>query len=1134
MTDYMTPRGHLANLIAKSQDADEPGTGGFCPMMMNTVQFLPLRYGLVEDLQPPSIFPMPHKLQSQKTGIRLLRDGYLYIVDDASGYLHEYRVEQGSLSKLLWKGPEVRSDIRTNAIGEPDLVFHRRSTLYVAYSEFQWTAYKCAQVIDQRAERELYMQRVDLEKVDTEFPGAHLLTEKDARQWLAETAETLQPRDLPVGANPDESTPYHWEHEPLFRNTWIEELTSQVNVAHKRDFVFLVIRDDIGIMLDLAAAQLKVADWIGQWSAQEETQHKYLTGAYIQSMYEVTQKRLEKLGSVDPRYEALIDDTNDAEREKLYEYLRVKREYRGPAIFGDEQSWRQQAQSNPLAKATIELRDSLGQERWDEHNPAITALELDTWHALGGKEIGERGIDQLVHRDDMQAFMLEQQALLSHWQSRLKLIRADRLKMIVEGHFHRAAWYYDFRQSAQIQQRLEREFNCVAATCDDEESLAKLHAYLEENPLVQVPGLDTLNLADQSDVQKKLIELSNFSIKLADAPSVVRDMDMLANQFNSLMRQRLPNYENLNIQFSGLSSLLGNAYDPAAQMQMAHRFDLIRRDFQNGAQIDPNSFIRDIGSVARLRLLRAYASSGLQLRIASTAEYEQFDNDRTKALALRSDLKELYKERREMLKYQADDSDPLGSRKRINEHIGVLKYELAPIEERLSLALTPGGGAGQFGLVLGNMDPELLAEMQRTVNDYRSTGTFKEPIRGLFNSKADQIAVVLFVFQTIKFIEVASRFLSKEDRGWADAFEVFDPAIAMLSAGFAAIQGISINLIHLRIEQMESAAGKLDNMSRLGRWSAMTGLGAFGAGLAAASVDIGKHSKQWANAVAEGDGKKLAASSLQLSGDLALAGTNAWALKHTADITRQVLRTPRKLRTLAWAQRSSALVGIAARANLAGIAATGIQLTGEAIYNYFNLDAMKKWVRDSIWGRENSGLSLEDSWSKLAAIVQQPLCQLVRTTHSVELRLTFPSIRSADMEHRKVWIKAYQRQRTYSGAGSMQNPVQWSNCTEVLVGQLRRVNRPDSALVLCLDLRPLMSDHFGLALSVSYELEDHRSISHRSTFYVLDLHRMLVDGRWRERIGIFAYKAETDESMQLKPSAPWLLRDIDLVNPDAK
>src|SRR5690606_5885121 len=101
---------------------------------------------------------------------------------------------------------------------------------------------------------------------------------------------TSAAQDLPEGADPEENTAYHWEHKPLFRKAWIEELTSQANAAHKHDFLFLVVRDDIGVMLDLAAAQLKVADWIERWSNDEHTQRKYLAGAYIKSMYQVTQK----------------------------------------------------------------------------------------------------------------------------------------------------------------------------------------------------------------------------------------------------------------------------------------------------------------------------------------------------------------------------------------------------------------------------------------------------------------------------------------------------------------------------------------------------------------------------------------------------------------------------------------------------------------------------------------------------------------------------------------------------------------------------------------------------------------------------------------------------------------------------
>ncbi|EPJ81988.1 hypothetical protein CFII64_17351 [Pseudomonas sp. CFII64] len=1123
-----TPLGHLANLKGKARPAKPLDAGGTCPLMKRTVQFLPLRYGLVENLQPGRDIPMPHELQSRKMGVRLLRDGYLYIVDNASGYLHEYHIEQGSISKLLWKGAQVSADTRTNAIGEPDLVFPRHGALHVAYSEFQWTAYKCSQVIGKPPEREKYMQSVSFGQIDCENVGAHLLTEKQTRRWLAEVAETSAAKDLPEGADPEENTAYHWEHKPLFRKAWIEELTSQVNAAHKHDFLFLVVRDDIGVMLDLAVAQLKVADWIERWSNDEDTQRKYLTGAYIQSMYQVTQKRLDQLATKDKRYQALLDDTNEDQREKLLEYLRVKRDYRGPAIFGDEQSWREQAQHNPLAKATMDMRDALGPQLFDKHSPAITDLELATWYALSGEKVGERGINQLAHREPMDAFVLKQQKLLSHWRSQLKSIRADRLKMIIEGHFHRAAWYYDFRQNEQIQHRLEREFNCVAAICDDQQATEQLQAYLEKNPLVQVPGLDTLNLADQADLRKKLADLSDFSIKLADAPGVVRNMDVLANQFNSLMRQSLPNYDNLNTRFSGLNSLLGSAYDPARQLRVAARLAQAQLDFQRGASIDPNDFIRSIGPAARLRLLSAYASSGLQLRVASASEVELFTRDRNAALALRNDLKTLYKERREKLRGQTTDADPLGSRKRINQDINFFKYQLGPIEERLSLALTPGGGAGQFGLVLGNMDPQLKEEMRRTVDDYRSTGTYKAPMRGVLRSTGDQIAVVLFYLQVMKFFEVASKVRSNEDRGWKDLLDLGESLIATLSAGFAAVQGLSINILRAHIDQMESAAGKLNTMSKLGKWSAFAGLGAFGFGIGAAAFDLGKHTKQWMNALAEGDGKKLATTSLQLAGDSILAGANVWALKHTASITREIMRKPMELRALAWAERSVQLVGIATRANLIGIAATGLQLMGEALFNYFNLDAMNKWVLHGAWGQESLGLSLDEDWRKLASIVQQPVCQLIRTEYSTELRLTFPGIRSDEMERRKVWIEALQRQKDYSAPYGSQNPVYWAVCSEALAGQLKRVGPADGALVLSLDLRPLISDHFGLAIAVSYNLEEHRDISHRSTFHVLDLHRQQVEGRWRERKGVFAYKAEPDESMQLTATPPWLLREVDL------
>ena len=65
-------------------------------------------------------------------------------------------------------------------------------------------------------------------------------------------------------------------------------------------------------MRDLASAQLNVADWLEQWSADDAAQRQYLTGAYIQSLYEMSPARLEALATTDLDVKALKEDTNAA------------------------------------------------------------------------------------------------------------------------------------------------------------------------------------------------------------------------------------------------------------------------------------------------------------------------------------------------------------------------------------------------------------------------------------------------------------------------------------------------------------------------------------------------------------------------------------------------------------------------------------------------------------------------------------------------------------------------------------------------------------------------------------------------------------------------------------------------------
>ena len=85
---------------------------------------------------------MPYRLSARPLGFRLLRDGWLYVIDDSTASLSEYRVREGLVSEMLWQGSAVSADVRDGPINAPTLLYPKTSTLYVTYSEVQWTAKK--------------------------------------------------------------------------------------------------------------------------------------------------------------------------------------------------------------------------------------------------------------------------------------------------------------------------------------------------------------------------------------------------------------------------------------------------------------------------------------------------------------------------------------------------------------------------------------------------------------------------------------------------------------------------------------------------------------------------------------------------------------------------------------------------------------------------------------------------------------------------------------------------------------------------------------------------------------------------------------------------------------------------------
>ncbi|MEB0043114.1 MULTISPECIES: toxin VasX, partial [unclassified Pseudomonas] len=451
MTDFMTPRGHMANLVALSKSATPFGEIGVCPLTKTTIQLLPMRYGLVEPgLDPRADMAMPYTLQSRPLGLRMLRNGFLYVIDSATGLLSEYTVKDGSLEYWLFTGKDIKEH-RTPLGDPPEMIFSRRSVLHVAYAETQWAVAKCWQVLDNASEREHFMQRVDLTQANSENIVAPLIHQRHVKKWLAEVV-----RDHPMpqdGITPDENRPYQWEHPPLFRQTIIEELTSQVNNAQKMDYLFLAVRDDLGVMRDLANYQDKVVGWIGDWASSGEqagnTERDYLLACYIESLSQISVANLTAmaLDSPDPAVKALMHDLEKLPEPQrgqtakaLVDFLTedpvahplpgVSDQNLPADLEAQLQKIRLTADRNnaysvlPKLEQTIEryfLKQKLaiaGPDFIARHGLAI--LQIDRQQdkrlrdLLYGAGFGRRGINDLIDRPRMDAFLEEQRPKLAH------------------------------------------------------------------------------------------------------------------------------------------------------------------------------------------------------------------------------------------------------------------------------------------------------------------------------------------------------------------------------------------------------------------------------------------------------------------------------------------------------------------------------------------------------------------------------------------------------------------------------------------------------------------------------------------------------------------------------------------------
>lgn len=1044
--------------------SDSRSTTSICPLMKAEVQLIPLRYGLTEWVDPSSELSMPFTLKTRPLGIRLVRDGFLYLIDSGTGYLHEYQIEKGAITKLLWKDVKVHTNTRTKVIGQPHLIFPRSSTLHVAYSELQWTARKCTQVLASQDDRDYFMQRVDLQQADPEQGGTHLLTRNQTEKWLAEVVQNKihrdeqgqqaypehQKRTALVEPHPEELQDYIWEDPAQFRNAHIGELTAKILPAHEHDALFLVLRDDIGVMRDLAEFQDKVVDWVGEWrdgGAQPGANERdYMIACYIESRTQISAAELSTLSDADAQamleeLQTLPEPDQSNTRQAVLDYLNSDSDrYPNPSdpnypaeLKAERAKILSKAARHNANEIVHELNEAteryyanqiLARANSDfvkKHDATLKRLKKERnrqiSEALNGAKLGQRGINDLIDRPAMEAFLATNRAKLQRWDALLERISIDRTAMTTALRFHRAAWYYDAQQDEQVGQAFATQYACLKDIGRCDAANEKLYAWLEENPQYDRPLFHTLPLNTQSELTAQYGQLGLSTYGAATA------VDHWLGKLKEIEQGKIPALDELPEATQALGRSAQSTLDPALSFGISKTMQTFFEEVGQQKVPDLDELFRQLPKVLPKRLLDAAKREGLTFVIASDAEKATLRADLKEVLANRAELKRLNKQRGVVIS-NADSGHRTPRARALQLDIDRVRAQLNILEPRLATALSPiaelpqnsvrvaGAAPSRAGITL-MLPPaemqELTAGLRNIRNGYSTAGAF--------NKLGDGVGLAVFVAQLVNLVQV-TRETFNQPANKKDLTPFISAFMSTSAAGFSTAQSIADTALEARATQLASG---LQNhalaATRVQMGKLHFGLGglSYFAGILSAASSSGTHYNEWLAAVQNGNAQAQQGAAIALVGSSGMFSTNGYGLAHTAHAGREVakhLANP-AARRAAWALAGPRLASVFFRFNIAGALFTALELGGSWWYNRNNTDAHDDWLLSTPWSRDaqkRKDYTLDTYQQTLLGVIQRPSAMVIHGSHnswwrdlllkpkSIDIALMLPGLSQAALE----------------------------------------------------------------------------------------------------------------------------------------
>ncbi|MCK2184350.1 toxin VasX [Halomonas getboli] len=981
-----------ASLAAYEMSCRDSEEGATCPLLAGKVQLLPLRYGLVEELEPG--VAMPYSLTARPLGIRLLRNGYLYVLDDETRQLDEY---------------EFRDFGGTITGGK--LEYETDRTLYVCFSEVEWTAAKRAQVTESEEDRDTFMQAIDLSGASpVSGGGQHLITTAQAEEWVAEFAEDAQ-LEVPEQGYEREAQPYFWENEPYYHKSRLGKLLKQHDVEDRDEALCLIVRDDIGVMRDLAHFQDEVVGWVEEWATGNEgrTERDYLLGCYIESLSQLQDASLEDLRKVseDPAVQAMWDDVAAMEeprqsqvRQTLLDFLNqdsstgeLPQPY-DPDLPEDLKARLQEIRdeanrSNAYGIAArlqgevrryyIEesLSESLGRDFVEQHDDALLAMKQQHNERLRalleGSQIGERGINDLIDRERMDAFLDEQRPRLQRWNASLDKLSDDRADMLCSNRFHTAAWYFDAQDADQVHEGFKAQYGCLKDICRNDEATEQVANWLEEVPHYDRPLFHTLPLADQSDFIGQYSTIAN-----AGYGAVLKAKD-LWDELNSIESGQLPAVDQLPEDTRVIAESAHQPMAPAISRGIAQVMDEFLQGINRDTVPDLEDLFRRLPKALPARILDAAHRTGASFVVASREELESFQRTMQRVLALREELDEIRK-RRNTVKATAGHRSP--EAQSLLEEFKRLRQELQTVHEpKLALALSPieelpddsvriaGAAPGRAGLTLV-LPAAQQAEMGGLIRNIRQ-GVAAAPKASLVG---DGLGLVVFAAQLSTLVETFSQY--RVLRGTDQALTLLDLGkviAATSSAGFLAAQGIMDTALGVRSKALANALNATAAQSvnaALGKLHVLLGGLAYFTGILASYSSLSSRYGTWQEAVRSGDQSAQNAAMASMAGAGGMLGANVYGLTHTLHTGFSVA-----FRGVSWAAAGARLGSVFWRFNLVGALFTVLELGGSWLYNRYSTSRHDDWLLTTPWSQEPeriSDASLDEYQSRLQAIAQAP------------------------------------------------------------------------------------------------------------------------------------------------------------------